>query len=220
MPNLRDRVKESTTTTGMGNITLAGAAAGFLTFNNAIGVGPYFTYCMEVPGSTDWEIGIGHLTGSTTLVRDTVLKSSNSNALVNFSAGTKQIFLTLAADRAPYTDELTGAFYTRGELTTTPTISAGALTLNVALSTAFRVNLNASVTSLTISNPIASGSLSSFTLILDITGAYTITWPASVKWANGSAPTLSSVNGKVDILSFLTTNGGTTWYGFVAGKNF
>lgn len=93
---LADRVKEATTTTGTGAITLAGAATGFRTFNAAIGVGPDTYYCI-VGATGEWEIGEGYLSNSTTLVRETVSSSSNANALVNFSAGTKDVFVTFPA---------------------------------------------------------------------------------------------------------------------------
>lgn len=94
----RDRVKESATTTGTGNFTLAGAATGFETFNTAFGNGTahsnYFEYVIQGTGgiASEWEVGRGHLSASTTLVRDQVYESSNSDALVNFSAGTKDVF--------------------------------------------------------------------------------------------------------------------------------
>ncbi len=91
----RPRVKETTVTTGTGNITLAGAPTGFQTFNTAFGTGVYFYYAIE--GGGEWEEGEGHLSAATTLVRDTVRFSSNSNAAVNFSAGTKNVFCTLPA---------------------------------------------------------------------------------------------------------------------------
>lgn len=71
----------------------------------------------------------------------------------------------------------------------------------------------------TFSNPPASGTAGSFTLILtqDTTGSRTVTWPASVDWAGGTAPTLSTGANDVDVLTFLTTDGGTTWLGFSAG---
>jgi hypothetical protein len=47
-----------------------------------------------------------------------------------------------------------------------------------------------------------------------------VTWGASVKWAGGTAPTLTSTNTKVDIFTFVTWDAGTTWYGFVSGQNF
>lgn len=71
----------------------------------------------------------------------------------------------------------------------------------------------------TIANPPATGKAGSFTLVLtqDGTGSRAVTWPASVKWAGGTAPTLSTAAGAVDILTFVTVNAGTTWYGFAAG---
>jgi hypothetical protein len=65
----------------------------------------------------------------------------------------------------------------------------------------------------TFSNPPATGNFGSFVLELTNGDAYTITWPASVDWAGGSAPTLTSSG--VDILAFVTRDGGTTWHGYV-----
>jgi hypothetical protein len=91
-----DRVKDTTTTTGTGNITLSGTApTGFEDFNTAFGTGTYFFYAIE--GGAEWEVGIGTLSASTTLVRDTVLASSNGDNAVNFSAGTKNVFNTIPA---------------------------------------------------------------------------------------------------------------------------
>lgn len=95
-----DRVKETTTTTGTGAITLAGAVTGFRTFASALSSGDRVYYAIVTAVSqTEWEVGIGTFT--TTLARDTVLASSNSNALVNFSAGSKEVFVTLPAIGTP-----------------------------------------------------------------------------------------------------------------------
>lgn len=90
-----DRVQETTASTGTGNITLAGAATGMRTFNAAFGVGPMFAY--TIAGGSEWEVGLGYLSAGTTLVRSIVLSSSNANALVNFSAGDKDVFNTAPA---------------------------------------------------------------------------------------------------------------------------
>jgi hypothetical protein len=95
-----DRVKETSTSTGAGNFTLAGAVTQFITFNTAFGVGPSFYYTIAGQTGAEWEVGIGHLSNSTTLVRDTVLASSNSNNAVTFSAGTTDVFCTLPAHHA------------------------------------------------------------------------------------------------------------------------
>ena len=92
MPCLGDRTKESTTTTGTGDITLDGAPTGFQSFNTTIGIGRLCVYVID-DGAGGWEIGRGYLSNATTLVRDTVVESSNANNLVNFSAGTKTVFV-------------------------------------------------------------------------------------------------------------------------------
>lgn len=97
---LADRVQETTTTTGTGSVTLAGAVTGFRTFNSAIGTGNTTYYAIVSATGTQWEVGQGLLSGSTTLDRTTVYSSSNSNLAVNFSAGTKNVFCTLAAGQA------------------------------------------------------------------------------------------------------------------------
>lgn len=94
MPLVADRVKETTTTTGTGAITLLGAVSGFVAFSAAFS-NPSIVY-YAIVGTTEWEVGIGTFT--TTLARDVVLASSNSGALVNFSAGTKDVFNTFPAN--------------------------------------------------------------------------------------------------------------------------
>lgn len=97
---LADRVKETTTTTGTGTITLLGAATGFQSFS-AIGNANTTYYTIAGQTGSEWEVGIGTYTSSgTTLSRDTVLASSNSGSLVNFSAGTKDVFCDYPAKRA------------------------------------------------------------------------------------------------------------------------
>jgi hypothetical protein len=96
---LADRVKETTTTTGTGTITLLGAVSGYQSFA-AIG-NANTTYYAIVGPTTEWEVGIGTYTSSGTLLsRDTVLASSNSGSLVYFSAGTKDVFCDYPAARA------------------------------------------------------------------------------------------------------------------------
>ena len=99
---VKDRVQETSTTTGTGTLTLAGAVTGFQSFS-VIGDGntTYYAIIMD----SQFEIGIGTYTASgTTLSRTTVLESSNAGALVNFSAGTKSVFCTYPAEKAIYAD--------------------------------------------------------------------------------------------------------------------
>jgi hypothetical protein len=94
---LADRVKETTTTTGTGTVTLLGASTGYQSFA-AIGNGNTTYYTIAGQTSSEWEVGVGTYTSSgTTLARTTVLASSNSGSLVNFSAGTKDVFVTYPA---------------------------------------------------------------------------------------------------------------------------
>ena len=107
------------------------------------------------------------------------------------------------------------------ETVSSPTISSGTLVLNLETSNIFTVSLNAAISTLTISNPPASGSGGSFTLIFTADGtARAVTWPAAIKWAGGTAPTLTSTSGKVDSFAFFTSDGGTNWQGYVGGQNF
>lgn len=91
-----DRVKETTTTVGTGTITLLGAVAQFINFTSKFAIGEYIEYAIVGQTGTEWETGLGQLASSTTLTRVTVYASSNANALVNFSAGTKDVFNTLS----------------------------------------------------------------------------------------------------------------------------
>lgn len=93
---LKDRVKETTTTTGIGTLTLAGAVSGFQSFSV---IGNSNTTYYAIVGGTEWEVGLGTYS-SNTLARTTVLASSNSNSLVNFSSGTKDVFCTYSAAKS------------------------------------------------------------------------------------------------------------------------
>ena len=93
-----DRVKETSTETGTGDFTLAGAVAGYISFNTAFGTDQAVRYCIEavdgdgVP-TGQWEVGKGHLSTSTELVRDIVeSNSAGTQTQLNFSAGTKNVF--------------------------------------------------------------------------------------------------------------------------------
>ena len=100
---LADRVRETTTTTGTGSVTLAGAYTGFQTFSSAVGNGNSTYYTIANVASGEWEVGIGsYASGGNLLSRTTVLASSNGGSLVNFGAGVKDAFVTQPAERALY----------------------------------------------------------------------------------------------------------------------
>ena len=103
---INDRVKETSTTTGTGDITLAGVAAGQgnVTFNSGIGTGNTTYYCIFQQGSSSFEIGLGTLSGSTTLERTTVINNSSGNTSKISFSGTLDVFVTMPAAKTVYLD--------------------------------------------------------------------------------------------------------------------
>ena len=110
---IADRVKETTTTTGTGTVTLLGAATGFQSFS-VIGNTNTTYYTISAQSGTEWEVGIGtYATSGTTLARTTILSNSSGTqpSALNFSAGTKDVFVTYPSSRAIYGD-VTGTIST------------------------------------------------------------------------------------------------------------
>lgn len=109
---------------------------------------------------------------------------------------------------------------TRAELTdygitsSSPSSSSGSITLDMTNGNAFQTTLTENITTVTLSNPPASGTYGEliWKVIQDST-ARTITFPAAVKWPGGTAPTISTGSGDVDIITLKTWDAGTTWYG-------
>lgn len=97
-----DRVKETTTTTGTGDIALAGAVSQFQAFSSVCAIGDTFYYAIVGQSGTEWEVGFGTYSALNTLTRTRVLASSNAGAAVNFSAGTKDVFIDLAASQGTF----------------------------------------------------------------------------------------------------------------------
>jgi hypothetical protein len=105
---INDRVKETSTTQGTGDITLAGAATGFITFNSGIGTSNTTYYAIFEQGTANFEVGLGTLSASTTLQRDTVLSNSAGNtSKINFNSGgssTLDVFCTMPASKSVFLD--------------------------------------------------------------------------------------------------------------------
>ena len=100
---INDRVKETSTTSGLGTFTLDGAVIGFETFSSAIGNASLTYYTIHTQNAAQFEVGIGTV-GAGTLARTTIISSSNSDAAVDFSAGTKDVFCTMPASKVAYID--------------------------------------------------------------------------------------------------------------------
>ena len=141
---VKDRVRETTTTTGTGTITLGGAATGFQSFS-VIGDTNTTFYTIQLANTNEWEVGVGTYTLSgTTLSRDTILESSNGGSAVNFSAGTKDVFVTYPAEKAIYLGNLpTTLVVTKRDTTTAdvalangylPVLNRSGSTINVTVS--------------------------------------------------------------------------------------
>ena len=102
---INDRVRETSTTSGTGTLNLAGAVTGFRTFVDGIGNSNTTYYCIFNQGTTEFEVGLGTLDGSSAnLTRTTVISSSNSDSAVSFTAGTKDVFCTLPASKSVFLD--------------------------------------------------------------------------------------------------------------------
>jgi len=128
---VKDRVRETSTTTGTGALTLAGAVTGFQTFSSAIG-NTNTTY-YTITNGAEWETGIGTV-GAGTLTRTTVLASSNAGSAVTFSAGTKDVFCTYPAGKALYTDASGNAIGLGTVASTTTLTNATGLPISTGVS--------------------------------------------------------------------------------------
>jgi hypothetical protein len=140
-----DRVKETTTTTGTGTLSLAGAATGFQSFA-AIGNGNTCYYAVSSVTGSEWEVGLGTYSSTgPTLARTSVLASSNSGSAVSFSAGTKDVYVVYPADKVATIDDIptnnneltNGAGYITGNQTITLSGDAtGSGTTSIAVTVA------------------------------------------------------------------------------------
>ena len=188
---INDRVKETTTTTGTGTVSLAGAVTGFETFAAGIGNSNTVYYCIAHQDQAEFEVGLGTLDGdSSDLARTTVISSSNSDSAVDFSAGTKDVFCTIPASKMVFEDGSNNVAFggavtgitnltASGELDAATldisgdadidgTLEADAITLNgTALSSTFASLSGATFTG-NIEIDVASGDP---TIILDTQGA-------------------------------------------------
>lgn len=100
-----------------------------------------------------------------------------------------------------------------------PASAAGVIDFDLEVSNAFEVTLDESITTITLSNPPATGKYGELTIkfIQDATGSWTVAWPASVQWPNGTAPVITpALTTGTDLIHLQTWDAGTTWYGTFA----
>jgi len=92
----------------------------------------------------------------------------------------------------------------------------GVIDIDLNLGNIITATVNSSTNTFTFSNPPEIGVSRSVTLILENGGSQVVIWPAGTKWAGGTKPELT-VSG-IDVITFITCNGGICWYGLVAGQ--
>jgi hypothetical protein len=155
---VKDRVQETSTTTGTGTFTLAGAVSGFQSFS-AIGNGNTTYYA--IVGGSQWEVGLGTYTSSgTTLSRDTVLASSTGSK-IDFAAGTKNVFVTYPADESVYQDSTNTAYAPQFAASNGLNLNNGTIGTSYTFPTGY--------------NSVEAGDIT-------ISGGVTVTVPSTSRW--------------------------------------
>jgi hypothetical protein len=156
---VKDRVQETSTTTGTGTFTLAGAVTGFQAFS-VIGDGNTTYYA--IVGGAEFEVGLGTYTLSgTTLARTTILESSNGGTAVNFSAGTKNVFVTYPAEEAVYQDASGDAYAPQFAASNGLNVNNGTIGTSYTFPTGY--------------NSVEAGDIT-------ISGSVTVTVPSTSRW--------------------------------------
>ena len=177
---VNDRVKETTTTTGTGTVTLGGAVSGFDTFAAGIGNSNTTYYCIQL--GAEFEVGLGTLAGdSSTLARTTVISSSNSDNAVNFSAGAKNVFCTLPASKATVLDA-SGNLALAGNIDVDGTSNLDVVDIDGAVDMASTLQVDGVLT--TTATQVATGGITSGSNIVSDTDSTDDLGTTSVRWAN------------------------------------
>ena len=206
---IKDRVKETTTTTGTGTYTLGGAVTGFETFTtNLSNADTTYYACTD---NTNFEVGIGTFTSSgTTLARTTILASSNSNSAVNWSSGTRTIFMTYPADKAVFkdaSDNINGTFV--GNITGNVTGNTSGTAATVTTAAQSNITSLGTLTTLTVDNVIINGTTIGHTddtdLITLADGVATVAGEISVTTLDIGGTNVTSTAAELNILDGVTS---------------
>jgi len=203
---IADRVRETSTTTGTGNFTLAGAVDRFRTFDSVLDTGDTTYYTIADQSGVGWEVGIATFTSPSTLARTTILSSSNGGSAVNFGAGSKDVFITLPASR-------TVTSVDGGSTGLTPsTASYGAISLGGTLVAA---NGGTGQSSYTIGDLLYASGTTALSKLADVaTGSALISGGVATAPSWGKIGLTTHVSGTLPV-----ANGGTgTTTAFTAGS--
>lgn len=191
-----------TGTTGFAAVTVTAGTLFMLQFDDVLTLTHHATN-LDLPG----EANITTAAGDTMLCFAT---GTDTVQLLNYTQAGARNYQDRVLQRPLLKDygEITNAL---GDL------GGGTDDIDLTLGNVITATVSTSTQTFTFSNPPASGTGGSFTLILTNGGSQTVNWPASVDWAGGTAPTLTAAG--VDILTFLTVDGGTTWHGMIASTD-
>jgi len=202
---IADRVRETSTTTGTGNFTLAGAVDRFRTFDSVLDTGDTTYYTIADQSGVGWEVGIATFTSPSTLARTTILSSSNGGSAVDFGAGSKDVFITLPASR-------TVTSVDGGSTGLTPsTASYGAISLGGTLVAA---NGGTGQSSYTIGDLLYASGTTTLSKLADVaTGNALISGGVGVAPSYGKIDLTTHVSGTLPIANG-GTNGTTAATGF------
>lgn len=208
-------IKETTTTTGTGTITLAGAVTGYQAFIDGVGFGDVVYYLEDADGLAK-EVGIGLVDGAGpyTITRANVKKSTNANAAINLSAGTHVVRISpVAGYMTGDIDCLGNKFIGQALSKDYREPSEAAISADCTLGNSFEFLLTASAT-LSIANPPSNDARSyemNLFIIQDATGGRVLTLPGSFTAANGNTYTLNTAANAINFMKAITYNGGTSW---------
>ena len=218
---VKDRVQETSVTTGTGTLTLDGAVTGYQTFSSAIGNTNTTYYAIQNNELGEWEVGIGTVSAGA-LSRDTILESSNGGTAVNFSAGEKQVFCTYPAERS--------VDISTAQTLTNKTIDGSSNTItNVSLTTGVTgtlpvANGGTGATTLTSNNVILGNGTSAVQFVAPGTSGNVLTSNGTT-WTSATSSSLTGVTqSTTPFLTALGTGAGTsttgvnnTFIGYEAG---
>jgi hypothetical protein len=203
---IADRVRETSTTIGTGNFTLAGAVDRFRTFDSVLDTGDTTYYTIADQSGVGWEVGIATFTSPSTLARTTILSSSNGGSAVDFGAGSKDVFITLPASR-------TVISFSGGSTGLTPsTASYGAISLGGTLVAA---NGGTGQSSYTIGDLLYASGTTALSKLADVAIG-----SALISGGVGTAPSWGKIGLTTHVSGTLpVANGGTgTTTAFTAGS--
>ena len=232
-----DRVLETCSAPGTGSVSLLGATTGYRTFSAAVGNANTCYYTIADQSGANWEVGLGtYATAGNTLARTTVLSSSNSGSLVNFSSGTQNVFLDYPASVATplesptFTGTPAAPTATVGTNTTQIATTAyvvagfgGLTTTNTytaqntfsGSSSAIAVVLPNAAETTTVSATAATGTINidfSTQSVLYYTTAASANWVVNFRHSSGTSLNTAMAIGQTITMTFMVTNGATARY--------